>query len=101
MDRRRQVEKWLALREREGLTYQELSDRSGIPASTLAGWAWRRKRRKLQQPGVGFVELRAESAVVEADERLELVLRNERRLLFAERVDVDVIARLAAALERC
>ena len=38
MDRRQQVRRWLDLREREGLTYAQLSARSGIPANTLRQW---------------------------------------------------------------
>jgi len=37
MGRHAQMEHWLSLREREGLTYRELSERSGIPSNTLAG----------------------------------------------------------------
>jgi transcriptional regulator with XRE-family HTH domain len=101
MNRRRTVERWLELREREGLTYQELSERSGIAASTLAGWAWRLRKERSGQPAAAFVELRLGLLDGGSDDRLELVLRNERRLLFAEKVDPEVIARLAARLERC
>lgn len=40
MERRREMERWLALGEREGLTFRELAERSGIPVGTLAWWAW-------------------------------------------------------------
>lgn len=95
------MEHWLSLREREGLTYRELSERSGIPSNTLAGWAWRSKRRALRDGGSKFVELAIAPESHRSDEQLELVLRGARRLRFAASVDADVIARLAAALERC
>jgi len=38
------VQHWLAVREREHLTYRELSQRSGIPRNTIAYWAWRLRR---------------------------------------------------------
>jgi len=44
MDRRATIRGWLALREREGLTYAQLAARCGINASTLAHWAWRLRR---------------------------------------------------------
>ena len=41
---RREIEKLLTRRRREGLTYPELSVESGIPASTLQWWNWRLRR---------------------------------------------------------
>ena len=43
---RRQIERLLVRKDREDLTYDELSHESGIPASTLAGW-----RRRLRLEG--------------------------------------------------
>ena len=58
MDRRREVQRWLALRDREGLTYRNLSARSGIPANTLAHWAWRlRREERSTRESAPFVEL--------------------------------------------
>lgn len=37
-DRRRQMEGLLARRRREGLTFRELSESSGVPIPTLAWW---------------------------------------------------------------
>ncbi len=58
MDRRRAVQRWLSLRDREGLTYRELSARSGIPANTLTHWAWRlRRKERSARKCAPFVEL--------------------------------------------
>lgn len=54
--RRAEIATWLALREREGLTYQDLSDRCGLAASTLSWWSWR-LRRESKRPTGGFTEL--------------------------------------------
>lgn len=35
----REIAKLLAIREREGLTYAELGDRTGVAAATLSWWA--------------------------------------------------------------
>lgn len=35
MDRRKEVERWLTLRDRPGLTYRELSQRCGLQPNTL------------------------------------------------------------------
>ena len=35
------MERWLRKRERQGLTYRELSEESGIPIPTLAWWSRR------------------------------------------------------------
>ena len=101
MSRQSEMQYWLALRDREGLTYRELASRSGIPANTLAGWAWRSRRADRRGSEPKFVELACRTPSPSRDARVELVLRGERRLVFAADADVESIARLAAALERC
>lgn len=44
--RRRQMQGFLAHREREGLTYAELAAECGIPAGTLASWQHRLRREE-------------------------------------------------------
>lgn len=43
-DRRREIEQLFALREQEGLSLRELSDRFGIPVGTLSWWSHRLRR---------------------------------------------------------
>jgi len=57
MDRRATIRRWLALREREGLTNAQLAARSGVNASTLAHWAWRLCRESRRRSDDAFVEL--------------------------------------------
>ena len=51
--RRDEMVTLLALRDREGLTFRELSARCGVPAATLNWWSWRLRREA--QPA--FTEL--------------------------------------------
>lgn len=96
MDRREQMRRWLALRERRGLTFAELSRRTGVPVPTLSSWSG--KLRREAEECAAFVELvpRAEPA----GGRIEIVLRNDRRLIVGADVDAETLTRVAAALER-
>jgi len=104
MDRRRQIQQWLAIRERDGLTYRELSQRVGVSANTLAQWAWRLRRDAAESPSAGseFVELIPSTAVHDApSSRVEIVTRNDRRLIVDAHIDVDALTRILVAVERC
>ena len=102
MDRRGEVRRWLKLRDREGLTYRDLSARSGIPANTLAHWAWRLRREGKQgrSERVGFVEVSAAGAHSAAG-RVEIVTRTDRRLIVDADLSPELLQRLVGALERC
>jgi len=39
------MRRWLARRERLGLTLRELSVETGVPAGTLGHWAWKLRNR--------------------------------------------------------
>ena len=54
------MERLLALREREGLTYREAARRGGVSAGSLAWWSWR-----LRQPHQS--SRRSRAAFVEVD----------------------------------
>ena len=104
MERRREIERWLAQREREGLTFRELARRSGICAGTLGHWAWRLRResRGRGERKSRFVELVLdEAADSRASSRVEIVLRNERRVIVDAAIDGSTLSRLLAAAERC
>ena len=104
MDRRREVQRWLALREREGLTFRELARRSGICSGTLGHWAWRLRREETNGRGQrrGFVQLVPDAEAEAApSSRVEIVVRGERRVIVDSGIDVEALTRLLAAVERC
>jgi hypothetical protein len=94
----------LAVREREGLTFRELARRSGICAGTLGHWAWRLRRERAdgRKRERGFVELVAETTMPAASSsRVEIVLRDERRVIVDSGIEVEALARVLAAVARC
>jgi hypothetical protein len=108
-ERREEIRRWLALRTSEGLTFVELSRRSGIPSATLAWWSGRLRREESgAQPTEGspgssaFVELTPGAGPPPPDiERgsLELVLEHGRRLIVRPGFDEHDLLRLLRALE--
>ena len=103
MDRRKEIRRWLALRDREGLTYRELSQRSGVPVNTLAHWAWKLKR---EERGASteqtFVEVVPRSDVAtDSGARIEIQLRCGRRVVADASIEAAQLARVVSALERC
>jgi len=104
MERREQMRRWLARRERFGLTLRELSRETGVPVGTLGHWAWKLRRergaRESGASGSGFVELVA-SAGEAAEGRIEIVLRGERRVIVSGGFDEAWLSRVVRALERC
>jgi hypothetical protein len=110
MDRREQMRRLLARRERLGLTLRELSSESGVPAGTLGYWAWKlrgdddRKAGRSRTPRrEGFVELvaSAEPATGDGRDRIEVVLGGGRRVIVPAGIDSSALARVVRALERC
>ncbi len=59
--RRREIKRLFALREKQGLTFDELSDHSGIPVGTLRWWSHR--LRCGESDTAAFVDL----GVIDAD----------------------------------
>ena len=103
--RRTEIALLLARHKREGLTYAELAEISGVRPTTLSWWAWKLRRVETRDGSpkptgaVSFVEVVPES--VEDSDRIEIVLRNGRRILAATTVDGDALGRLATVLESC
>jgi transcriptional regulator with XRE-family HTH domain len=100
-DRREQMRRLLARREREGLTLAELARRARIPVGTLAWWS-SRLRHERGDGSAGFVELKPEADGVRepgGEGRLEVVLTCGRRLLVPPGFDADELQRLVRALE--
>lgn len=94
---RAKMERLLARKRREGLTYEELADESGVPASTLARWGSR-----LGQ-GRAFVEVET----VEEDDQeeleleaagLEVLLDSGHRIAIGRDFDAATLKRLVDVL---
>lgn len=101
---REQVRRWLAKRNREGLTYRELSARVGVPANTLCQWAWRFRHESARPEALepAFVQLTcAPSLYTTSSQRVEIVLRSKRRVIVDAATDSAVLTRLLAAVEQC
>jgi len=103
MDRREQMRRWLAQREREGLTFKQLSERTEVPLGTLACWAWKLRREgaptaSRKSGDARFVELVPQD---DAGGRVEIVLRGERRLIVDASIDEPSLVRILSALDRC
>ena len=103
MDRREQMRRWLALRDERGLTFRELSERTGVPVGTLACWSWKLRQRggRDRRERLDFVELVAEPAPGDPGGQLEIVLAGNRRVLVSCGFDERTLERVVRALERC
>ena len=105
-----EVGQWLGEQDREGLTYQQLSERSGIPIPTLA--SWRRRARQEQGKSTGLVELHVRNGQGRFDLNaldpfsghrpvIVVVLSNGRRMAVEGGFeDAAFVARLATMLEQ-
>ena len=104
MSRRRhdrvRMEALLARRERQGLTFAQLSSRSGVPAPTLSWWSSRLRRESPERTSHGgFVELVASDAEPSSAARVEIVLRSGRQLVVREGITAATLSRLMTVLE--
>jgi len=68
--RRREMERLLDLREREGRTLRELSERTGIPAGTL-GW-WSQRLRRESRAGCREIRVGQEGAPPQCEDSCRL-----------------------------
>lgn len=90
----------LRRRERQGLTWAELSQVSGVPRSTLHWWQ-RRLRDEEDEVGPHFV--RVDDVTRDGDagarEPIEVLLRSGHRLLVRRGFDPDDLRRLVVLLD--
>lgn len=99
-DRRREMERLLALRDSAGLSLRSLSEQSGVPVGTLSWWSHR--LRQEAQPA--FVEVEVceveRPPLPRSSESAEIIVRHaggmavELRGATAERVVAHVLARI-------
>ena len=92
-------ERLLAERDREGLTFSELSERSGVPIGTLQRWG-RRLGRERATPARPFVELLS-TAATSSDSGVEVLLRSGRTLRLPARRPFENLGELVTLLESC
>jgi transcriptional regulator with XRE-family HTH domain len=96
---RAEIASILALRDREGLSYAELSRRTGIQKSTLAWWGWRGRRE--QRKRTAFVEV-GEQVADAGSVGVEIEMANGVRLRLARDFDTETLLRALRALrESC
>lgn len=90
----------LRRRQREGLTYRELAEESGLPASRIGWWCRRLEREQAAAGESGFVEVTV-TAGEESRARYALELVNGRRIEVSGDFEADVLVRLVRLLETC
>lgn len=94
------MERLLALREREGLTYREAARRGGVSAGSLAWWSWRLRQphQVSRRPRAAFVEVDVveDGAGVE-DAGLEILV-GAHRVRVGRDFDAATLQRLVRAL---
>lgn len=105
IDRREEMRRLLARRDREGLTYAELARRSGESAHSLSWWAWRLRQEDGQRDKAGraraaeFIEVKlSEEPEGEDATGLELVLSSGHRVLIRQGFNEESLRRLVRAL---
>jgi hypothetical protein len=97
---RSEYERLLARREREGWTYEELAQRTGLNARTLAWWGWRLRRDSPTRPSPVFAEV--VTAVEEPQAGVAIQCRDGMRLLVERGFDGETLRRvLDLVRERC
>jgi hypothetical protein len=85
-------ERLLTERDREGLTWAVLSERSGVPISTLQEWA----RRLRRESGPAFVEV---AGVEVSAPAFEVELTGGRRVRVPMRFDPESLRALVNVLD--
>ena len=92
-ERQREMASHLAMRERDGLTFPELSKRTGVPLATLSYWACKLRRIKAANE---LVEVEVED---DEDRGTGITLTISGVTVCVEReFDADVLRRVISAL---
>jgi len=103
--RRSEIERLLRRREREGLTYRELSEVSGIPIPTLAWWSRKLEREaktRLQAETCGLVAVEVvDDEVDEGSAAIEIVVGERLRLVVPATASEAHLQRVLRAVASC
>jgi len=94
--RQKEMEKWLGIREREGISFRELSVRSGIPIGTLSSLS--RKIRLEGNSNPGFRELKVVEAPKFAASSVTVRFPAGHELVVDGQIDPESLERLTRAL---
>ena len=90
----------LAMREREGLTFVELSEETGVPASTLAWWSSRLRRER--ESGQTLVPVDVVDEKASGDSGVEVEVADGAVIRLARGFDAGTLTRAIEVLsQRC
>ncbi len=84
-------------RDRHGLTYDELSEESGVAAHTLSWWSWKLRREARER--TTFVELEISDS--ESDATFEVEAPNGLVVRVPTHFDAAALGRLLETLTAC
>jgi transcriptional regulator with XRE-family HTH domain len=103
--RRSAIERLLRRRERDGLTYRELSEGSGIPIPTLAWWSRKLEREAEAEVQSATCELVAvevvDDEVDEGGAAIEIVVGERLRLVVPATASEAHLQRVLRAVASC
>ena len=96
---RRTIERLLRRRQRDGLSYRELSEESGIPIPTLAWWAGKLERERAGRELVPVEVVEDDASDLGA--AIEIVVRDGLRVLVPPCASDAHLRRVLRALASC
>jgi len=101
---RTEIDAILDERDREGLTYDELAERTGVAKSTLSWWSWRRRREGGERKGgrrtAHFAEVVTTPERVRDGKGIELTTASGLELRVPPGFDEETLARVLGLLTR-
>jgi transcriptional regulator with XRE-family HTH domain len=96
------VERLLRRRHRQGLTYRELSEESGIPAPTLAWWSRKLRLERESADGCELVAVEVmDDEPVERSEVIEIVIEGVGSVLVPLTASEAQLQRVLRAVTSC